>query len=452
MKKDLNKKLRIDSINWVEVFSSLPKNQFTEFDIKRALKKTGRDFNLNGPFRSLVREFISKLGKNVEVTVDKNEKKFLIKDRDSALKCLGWVRREETRREIEIKKKSLTDLLEIQDCCPKETKKDNEIEKCSASRIKEAIILSAIFSKADKKELPVSFIKKEVTEKFNYNWNTFRKEGFTKKSIIAILDKVGVEYIPVWGKHQISGKVLDGYEKLKSVYEKITGAKFNCDNYILGDGEPEKPQQKDAPKIEVKVETSEDTLIKMREDTSDIKWTKYLIIQSLLFRNGGATKLSNLLDWIKTTRNESISLGLARELILEMNYDSERQIFKFYPGDMVSLNLQFKDQLISYYNPEKIEEIIYVKLFTDEDKTRELFPNLNVALEETTVGGEFIYKVTANYSYKAEIDLKSLLGLVEIKGKLYSQGEPLLTRIQGIKMKEELEIKKSRELLLSLEK
>lgn len=335
--------------------------------------------------------------------------------------------------------------------CPKEIKKDNGIEKCSAPRIKEAIILSAIFSKADKKELPVSFIRKEVTEKFNYNWETFRKEGFTKKNIIVILKKVGVEYIPVWGKHQISGLVLDGYEKLKIIYEKITGMNFNCDDYILEDGEPEKPQQEKTPKIEKKVE-EDNTFIKLREDNPDIKWAKYLIIQSLLYRNGGATKLSNILDWIKTTRNESLNLGLARELILEINNDSGKQIFKFYPGDMISLDLKYRDQLVSYYNPEKIEEIIYVKLFTDEDRTRELFPNLNITLEETTVNGEFIFKIIANYSYKAEIDLKNLLGLVEIKGKLYSHGEPLLTRIQELKEKEEFEIKKSRELLLSLEK
>lgn len=108
MKKELDKKLKMDSINWIEVLNLLPKNQFTEFDIKRALKKTGRDFNLNGPFRSLVkREFIEKLGKTIEITVNnKNEKLFLIKDKESALKCLGGLKQEETRKDIiEIKKK-----------------------------------------------------------------------------------------------------------------------------------------------------------------------------------------------------------------------------------------------------------------------------------------------------------------------------------------------------------
>ena len=86
MKKDLNKKLKLDSIDWAEVLDALDEKTagFKESDIKRALRKTGRSFNNNGPFHSTVREFIKRLGDTVETQMVGGEKVYKIKSLEDA--------------------------------------------------------------------------------------------------------------------------------------------------------------------------------------------------------------------------------------------------------------------------------------------------------------------------------------------------------------------------------
>ena len=437
MKKDLNKKLKLDSIDWAEVLDALDEKTagFKESDIKRALRKTGRSFNNNGPFHSTVREFIKKLGDTVEIQMVGGEKVYKIKSLEDAYIRAG--RKQRKKESVVIIPGPIVEEI-------KEEKKPEEPEeykikdlfKRSYTPLQNTLCIFAIFIKHGVNKLHGNEVKAEY-ESLGNNWNTY--STLVRPITQEILKRLGYGDLEIkklyrsstW-ELKLSVDILDAYIKLTGIYEKLSGkTPRNLDEFISSKTNPVivvdkfKELQKEPKKISPV----------FREESTQARWEKWLLLVALRSYQGAPTKICHLVNWIRINRHEDISEDRALRHLREIQSDYEGSI-TFQPGDRVSLKYEAEKILFKQYDSKKLEETIYVKLrLTPEDL--QSFQDLVFKVDESLGEGKYLYEIKVNRSYASELCLKNLIKFIRICGKIYSQNSFMIERVKKILNEEE---------------
>lgn len=443
-KKDLDNKLKLDSIDWAEVVEALdPKEGFRDCDIKKALKKTGRSFNYNGPFHTTVRNFIKYLGSNVKVDMIEGERVYTIIHIPSKHQCIKTV-------DVSgpVVKPTLT--KEVIDK-PKDEDKIKDLFNRSYSRLSEVIKLLAIFIKYESKKVSGEIIKNEF-ELLGVNYLTYLKLGrpVTKE----IFDRLGLFTVNInrYGKKGSDwiltgdGEVLEAFMRLQEIYKNLTGVEHeNLDDYIS------------TKKLVVQPKTWEDVkkIVKQqilgidRDETTETKWKKWLLLEALKNRQGASSSIESLVGWIKSTRYTEIDKNEAIRFFREMQNDSG--CIKFTPGDCVSYNGETIKVLFKLYDPKKITENVYVKVRMTPEEMGKTFSGMMFNIDEALEGGKYIYKIHIDRSYQTEVYLKKLLRIIQISGAVYSTGSFMISRVSKILEKEDSERNSKEQSILILE-
>ena len=437
MKKDLNQRLKLDSIDWAEVLDALDEKTsgFKESDIKRALRKTGRSFNNNGPFHSTVREFIKKLGDTVEIQMVGGEKVYKVKSLEDAYIRAG--RKQRKKEPVVIIPGPIVE--EIKEEKKPEEPEENKIKdlfKRSYAPLQNTLSLFAIFIKHGVNKLHGDEVRAEY-ESLGNSWSTYI--SFVRPITQEILRKLGYGDLEIkklyksstW-ELKLSIDILDAYIKLTGIYEKLSGkTPRNLDEFI---------SSKEKPVIVVdKLKELQKELKKrshvFREESIQARWEKWLLLVALRSYNGSPTKVSHIVDWVKINRHEDISENLAIRHLRELQSDYEGFI-TFQPGDKVSLKYGAEKIICKQYDPKKLEETIYVKLrLTPEDLQN--FQDLVFKVDESLGEGKYLYEIKINRSYNSELCLKNLMKFIRICGKIYSQNSFMIERVKKILNEEE---------------
>lgn len=463
MKKELNKKLKLDSINWVDVINGLEgKLSFKDHDIKRALKKTGRSFNNNGPFHTVVREFISSLGEVVKTEIVSGEAIYTITSTEAALKAVGYKEKEKEREEFILPFDRVFTPKKVEE---KEEKK-NEIPdhekikvlfKRSYLSLEHAICLLAIFMKYEKTELSSRVITTEMTEELKIKYNTFMARS--KPVVIStykclgfnlVLKKNGLDTI--WKLEDLNKGLLDIYTNLCEIYEKVSGKKpKNLDNYITTKASTEETKRRYEDLKEKETQKKEKVSFEPRaEKDPEVLWKKWLLISSSRNSFGASRSISNLISWIRTERHYTIEEGEARRLYRELMEDSGRELN--LSSDYITCTEDAWKILSKFYSPKKnFRETILVKLPLPLEKVSNIFQNLKFKLEETTISGEYLYTVEMDRRFSCEISLKKLLRFIQMTGKIYENNSWMVKRAQDIISKEDSDEKSKNIIFLGLE-
>ena len=437
MKKDLSKKLKLDSIDWAEVLDALNEKTagFKESDIKRALRKTGRSFNNNGPFHSTVREFIKKLGDTVEIQMVGGEKVYKIKSLEDAYIRAG--RKQRKKESVVIIPGPIVEEI-------KEEKKPEEPEeykikdlfKRSYAPLQNTLCIFAIFIKHGVNKLHGNEVKAEY-ESLGNSWSTYIT--FVRPITQEILRRLGYGDLEIKKTYKsstwelkLSVDILDAYIKLTGIYEKLSGkTPRNLDEFI---------SSKTNPVIVVdKFKELQKELKKrgpvFREESIQARWEKWLLLVALKSYQNAPTKICNLVDWVKINRHEDIPENRALRHLREIQSDYKGSI-TFQPGDRVSLKYEAEKILFKQYDPKKLEETIYVKLrLIPEDL--QSFQDLVFKVDESLGEGKYLYEIKVNRSYASELCLKNLMKFIRICGKIYSQNSFMLERVKKILNEEE---------------
>lgn len=448
-KKDLDNKLKLDSIDWAEVVEALdPKEGFRDCDIKKALKKTGRSFNNNGPFHATVRNFIKYLGSNVKIDMIEGERVYtiiktpVIKKKPVQGQKMGLAGRFVPTASfvVEAKKENVE---------PKDEDKIKDLFNRSYSRLSEAIKLLAIFIKYESKKVSGEIIKNEF-ELLGVNYLTYLKLGrpVTKE----IFDRLGLFTVKIQ-RHGSKGssdwilsgdcEVLEAFMRLQEIYKNLTGVEHeNLDDYIS------------TKKLVVQPKTWEkavkqQTLGIDRNETTETKWKKWLLLEALKNRQGASSSIESLVGWVKTSRYTEINKNEAIKLFREMQNDSG--CIKFTPGDCVSYNGETIKVLFKLYDPKKITENVYVKVRMTPEEMGKTFSGMMFNIDEALEGGKYIYKIHIDRSYQTEVYLKKLLRIIQISGAVYSTGSFMISRVSKILEKEDSERNSKEQSILILE-
>ena len=454
--KEINNKLKLEDINWFEVVNILePKIEFRNCDIKQALKKTGRNFNTNAVFYAVVRNFISFLGDRVKVELKNGEKYYTLLEQIKAP--------EKKKREPEpiLIRSTLFDSDDEEENVTEEITK--EIVQQPVGRIpggtKRVISLIiktlAVFLKYDKSEVvPGKTLAKEL-ETLNESWLQFR--GY--RSVIGrILETLGLPVILCTrhggspGGHdsawKYNGDTLEAFMRLQDYYKSRFGEQHeNLDDYISSKNMitvEEKYQE-----IVEELKEKEQPKIFERNESTEIKWKKFLLLEALKAKGGTENSIKSLTKWIETTRYEEISENEALSFIKELQQDSK--CFKFGSGYCISFkNNEILTTLFKLYDPKKITETVYVKVKLTPQEMNTNFPGLMFGIDETLEGGKYIYKITLDRSYKMENYLKKLMRIIKISGSIYNTSF-MVTRVSKIIKQEDCKMYPSVQELLSLE-
>lgn len=447
IKKDLDNKLKLDSIDWAEVVEALdPKEGFRDCDIKKALKKTGRSFNYNGPFHTTVRNFIKYLGDNVKVNMIEGERVYTIIQIPSIPKKHQCIKTVDVSGPVE--KPTPIPMKEE----PKDEDKIKDLFNRSYSRLSEAIKLLAIFIKYESKKVPGEIIKNEF-ELLGVNYLTYLKLGRTVTK--EIFDRLGLFTVNIQrhGSKGSSdwilsgdGEVLEAFMKLQEIYKNLSGVEHeNLDDYISTKKLVVQPKTwEDAKKV-----TKQQTLEIDRNETTENRWKKWLLLEALKNRQGAASSIESLVGWIKSTRYTEIDKNEAIKLFREMQNDSG--CIKFTPGDCVSYNGETVKVLFKLYDPKKITENVYVKVRMTPEEMGKTFSGMMFNIDEALEGGKYIYKIHIDRSYQMEVYLKKLLRIIQISGAVYSTGSFMISRVSKILEKEDSERNSKEKSILILE-
>lgn len=431
MKKDLKQKLKLESIDWAEVLEALDEKTtgFKESDIKRALRKTGRSFNNNGPFHSTVREFIKKLGDTVEIQMVGGEKVYKVKSLEDAYIRAG--RRQRRKESVVI----IPGPIVEEEKKPEEPEENKikDLFKRSYTPLQNTISLLAIFIKHGVTKLHGNEVRAEY-ESLGGKWSTYT--SFVRPITQEILRKLGYGDLEIKNIYKsstwelkLSIDILDAYIKLTGIYEKLSGkTPINLDEFISS-----KSIVVDKPK-ELQKELKKRCPV-FREESIQARWEKWLLLVALRSYQGSPTKVSHLVNWVKINRYEDISENLAIRHLRELQSDYEGLI-TFQPGDRVSLKYKAEKIICKQYDPKKLEETIYVKLrLTPEDLQN--FQDLVFKVDESLGEGKYLYEIKVNRSYNSELCLKNLMKFIRICGKIYSQNSFMLERVKKILNEEE---------------
>ena len=263
-----------------------------------------------------------------------------------------------------------------------------------------------------------------------------------KKEVLNALEQSLMDYRAkkIWKRSEI-------LENLDKYLEKIKGNQVEETPV----SEPEQTQVEQLPVVTVENVFGDNPIIGLNRnriyepnDTVEVRWLKWLIIESSLSFNGSMTKLQHLLNWIKTNRNEEISEQTALSLIQELR--SDFSCIKMEADQYVSIKSSNYREL-RVYDPTKLQETIYVTLNLKQDEASQAFPGLIFKAEETLTEGRYLYEVTINGSLSSEIGLKKLVRYLRIKGKIYTSNSMFLTRAIKLVEKEDKEQKEKEHLL-----
>lgn len=445
-KKDLNNKLKLDSIDWAEVVEALDfKKDFRDCDIKRALKKTGRSFNNNGPFHTTVRNFIKSLGDNVKTEMVNGEKVYTIlqvptkpcRKKESVVVYGPTVTATQEKEEIVA---TVSDEDKIKDLFNR-----------SYKTLSDTIKLLAVFIKYEKKILSSEIIRSEFGI-LGINYTSFLHIGRpAAKEIFKRLDLFTFEIkrYGIKGSDWVlsgEGEVLEVFIKLQDIYKNLSGVEHeNLDDYISTKKLVVQPKTWE----EVKKVVKQQTLRIDRNETTENKWKKWLLLEALKNRQGAESSIESLVGWIKSTRYTEIDKNEAIILFREMQNDSG--CIRFTPGNCVSYNGETIRVLFKSYDPKKITENVYVKVRMTPEEMRETFSGMMFNIDEALEGGKYIYKIQIDRSYQMEVYLKKLLRIIQISGAVYSTGSFMISRVSKILKKEDSEKNMKEQSILILE-
>lgn len=451
-KKDLDNMLKLDSIDWAEVVEALdPKEGFRDCDIKRALKKTGRSFNYNGPFHATVRNFIKYLGSNVKVDMIEGERVYTLTGSPVIKK--KPVQGQKTGLFVPVTSTVIGKFEAKKEVV--ETKDEDKIKDLfnrSYSRLSEAIKLLAIFIKYESKKVPGEIIKNEFGL-LGVNYLTYLKLG--RPATKEIFDRLGLFTVNIQknGSKKPSdwilsgdGEVLEAFMRLQEIYKNLSGVEHeNLDDYISTKKLVVQPKTWEDAKKVVKQQTLEID----RTETTENRWKKWLLLEALKNRQGAASSIESLVGWIKSVRYTEIDKNEAIKLFREMQNDSG--CIKFTPGDCVSYNGETVKVLFKLYDPKKITENVYVKVRMTPEEMGKTFSGMMFNIDEALEGGKYIYKIHIDRSYQMEVNLKKLLRIIQISGAVYSTGSFMISRVSKILEKEDSERNSKEQSILILE-
>lgn len=431
--KDLNDKLKLDRIDWVEVIEALdPKVGFRESDIKRALKKTGRSFNNNGPFHTTVRNFVKFLGKDVKIEMVGGEKVYTILNIPAKK-----VRRTKTTDDIKsvvfpgpreelVVKKEITDEEKIKD-----------IFKTTYNGLSWTIKLLAVFIKYESKTVSGESMRKEF-EALGMKYKYYLTYGrpMTKK----ILERLGLPEITIKRYGSKGGsdwifdcnEILDTFIRLQEIYKNLSGTEHESLDDYISTKKAVTPPKKDNWVEKIKEIQKPKVITIERKETENSRWTKWLLLEALRDRRGTTTSIESLVHWVKTNRYTEIEKDKAVKLFREMKSDSGDDIIEFSPGDRVSYSNESVKVLFNHYDPKKIVETVYIKVRMTPEEMRNTFPDLIFNIDEALDAGKYIYKITLDRSYRTELYLKKLLRIVRISGTIYNPESYMISRVSKI--------------------
>jgi hypothetical protein len=449
-KKDLNNKLKLDSIDWAEVVEALDsKEDFRDCDIKRALKKTGRSFNNNGPFHTTVRNFIKSLGDNVKTEMVNGEKVYTIlqvptkpcRKKESVVVYGPTVTATQEKEEIVA---TVSDEDKIKDLFNR-----------SYKTLSDTIKLLAVFIKYEKKILSSEIIRSEFGI-LGINYTSFLHIGRpVAKEIFKRLDlfTFGIKRYGIKGSDWVlsgEGEVLEVFIKLQDIYKNLSGDEpENLDDYISSSKTEKK---KEVNLKEIFKPKPKSINISREDEPIEIRWKKWLLLEALKSRQGASSSIESLVSWIKSTRHTKIDKNEATKLFRELQGDLNPGDIKFLPGDCVFWN---DDKLIKplfkFYDPRKIVEKVYVKIRMTPEEIRSNFPGLDFDIDEALDGGKYVYRMVLNRSYRTEIYLKKILRIVRISGAIYSTGSFMISRVSKILEMEDTERNMRENRLMILE-
>lgn len=455
MQKDLNKKLRLDSIEWSEVVLGLEgKKTFSNRDIKRALRKTGRSFNNNGPFYAVVRDFIKALGKTVTSKLEEGEMTYTITSTEDALSAVGLKQKTkptESRRPCFLQKKVETINKETPEITitPDEDK-IKDLFKRSYTTLDYSICLLAVYVKHSEKTLSGNIIKTELKD-LGILFQTFLAY---KPMVLEIYKRLGFDTISItkncngstW-KLEGTGDILDEYTRLCDIYKKLTGREFrNLDDYITTKTSKAEVEKR----YELMMEEQKKTPREPRsEKDQEIMWKKWLLISSSKNALGASRSVSSLLSWIESDRHYKIDEEDAKKLYRELMEDTELGLR--LSADYVTMSTETFDRIKKFYSPTKIKETILVKLPLSPEAASNSFQGLAFKLDETTTSGMYLYTIEINRGVQCEIALKKLLRFIQVSGKLYTENSWMVKRVMEIIASEDSKEKAKNVLLLRLE-
>ena len=189
------------------------------------------------------------------------------------------------------------------------------------------------------------------------------------------------------------------------------------------------------PKTWEEAKEKQQTLRIDRNETTEIKWKKWLLLEALKNRQGATSSIESLVGWVKTIRYTEIDKNEAIKLFREMQNDTG--CIKFMPGDCVSYSGEGVKVLFKLYDPKKITETVYIKVRLTPEEMRQTFSDLMFNIDEALEGGKYIYKININRSYQTEIYLKKLLRIIRITGAVYSTNSFIISRVSKILEKED---------------
>lgn len=449
-KKDLDNKLKLDSIDWAEVVEALDsKEGFRDCDIKKALKKTGRSFNNNGPFHTTVRNFIKSLGSNVKTKMVNGEKVYTIlqvptkpcRKKESVVVYGPTVTATQKKEEIVV---MVSDEDKIKDLFNR-----------SYKTLSDTIKLLAVFIKYEKKILSSEIIRSEF-EILGINYTTFLHVGRpAAREIFERLDlfTFDIKRYGIKGSDWVlsgSDDLVEVFIKLQDIYKNLTGDEpENLDDYISSS----KTEKKKEVNLKEIFRSKPKSINISREDEPiEIRWKKWLLLEALKSRQGASSSMESLVSWIKSTRHTEINKNEATKLFRELQGDLNPGDIKFLPGDCVSWNDEEAIMpLFKFYDPRKIVENVYVKIRMTPEEVRSNFPGLDFDIDETLDGGKYIYRVVLDRSYQTEIYLKKILRIIRISGAIYSTGSFMISRVSKILEMEDTEKTMRENRLLILE-
>lgn len=472
MQKELNKKLKVDQINWVDVIKGLEgKTTFNSHDIKRALKTTGRSFNNNGPFHSVVKEFITALGKTVKSTLSSGEVFYTITSTEDALKAVD--RRSNIKKlkpgMVGIGASALSAIggaMCIKNHKPEtstaptpttsDEDKIRDLFKRSYTTLQHYMCLLAVLIKHGETKLSGDIIKTELSD-LGINWTTFKHESKPVISEISkrlgfntlVVEKVGPR--PGIWKLEGTKDLLDEYTRLCDIYEKLSGKKpENLDDYIVTKASKAEVERKYEILKEIEELKKRTPHNPRTEKNQEIIWKKWLLISSSKNCLGASRSVASHITWIKSQRHFEIDVEEAKNLYREMMEDTEREL-TLSPQDYVSMTETAWKSLSKHYSPRNIKETILIKLPISPEGVSNFFQGLKFKLDETTVSGMYLYTVDIDRSVSCEIALKKLLRFIQISGKLYTENSWMVNRVMNIISKEDSDERAKNVLLLGIE-
>lgn len=473
MKNELNQKLKLDSISWVKVIEGLEgKTTFNSHDIKRALRKTGRSFNNNGPFHAVVKNFIAALGNTVTSTMSDGEIIYKISSTEDAIKAvdkrktinktrkvgigicaatvggasmgIGYIKSHKPKTTVETTTKTISDEDKIKG-----------LFKRSYAALEHALYLLAVYVKHGETKLCGQIIKTELTD-LGVNYNTFITS--TKPILLKVFENLDFNPLVIRKYYKTSEwklegpkDLLDEYTHLCEVYEKLTGKKFkNLDDYITTSTSKSEVEKRFEILKEIEENRKKTPRVPRTEKNPETMWKKWLLVLASKNALGASRSISSLVSWVRTDRHYEIDEEEAKKLYRELMEDSENEL-RYQLSEHISMSEKAWKILSKFYSPTQFKEKIFIKLFLSPEVVSTAFTGLNFKLDDTTTSGMYLYTVELNRSLTCELALKKLLRFIRISGKIYTDNSWMVKRVSDIISKEDSNEKSKNIPLLAIE-